>query len=157
MGITSLAGSIGVSTAGALAVPFHSFLCSLPPPWSCDRTDPAGALQSFDLHVSLWRVHLIYLFGFYSEIETKRLIHGKTTVSRRYLKSEPAGSRGRRDGGARWPQQGLNHLDEIIRSSGSNKIANIWKNERKMVRTRLRSFIMVLIELTSPSINWPLS
>lgn len=30
MGITSLAGSLGVSTAGALAVPFHSYLCSLP-------------------------------------------------------------------------------------------------------------------------------
>lgn len=30
MGITSLAGSLGVSTAGALAVPFHRYLCSLP-------------------------------------------------------------------------------------------------------------------------------
>ncbi|XP_032793917.2 battenin isoform X3 [Daphnia magna] len=30
MGITSLAGSVGVSTAGALAVPFHQYLCSLP-------------------------------------------------------------------------------------------------------------------------------
>lgn len=30
MGITSLAGSIGVSTAGAIAVPFHRYLCSLP-------------------------------------------------------------------------------------------------------------------------------
>ena len=30
MGITSLAGSVGVSTAGALAVPFHKYLCSLP-------------------------------------------------------------------------------------------------------------------------------
>jgi len=30
MGIVSLGGSIGVSTAGALAVPFHQYLCSLP-------------------------------------------------------------------------------------------------------------------------------
>jgi len=30
MGIVSLGGSIGVSIAGALAVPFHQYLCSLP-------------------------------------------------------------------------------------------------------------------------------
>ena len=30
MGLVSLAGSIGVSSAGAISVPFHNYLCSLP-------------------------------------------------------------------------------------------------------------------------------